>query len=135
MLSLSMTLIKKKKIDAVPEAAYKKTTISTRFPISILQMHKLKKGKLSGPKKLPFPVAREIIELFDKDSKCIMSLKYVMRRHSADMNMYDIRVFNDKEALDNNIIVRDYYSLDKNPDLIMYTGWYDKSANVAHISE
>jgi hypothetical protein len=52
----------------------------------------------------------------------------VMRPRSEDGNVSDVRIFDNWSAKDKKVTVRDYASLDDQPDLVMIEGWFDKKS-------
>ncbi|MCX5919655.1 MAG: hypothetical protein NTX30_23660, partial [Deltaproteobacteria bacterium] len=48
---------------------------------------------------------------------------------------FNIRVFDDSEAIAKKVKVKDYTSLDESPDLIIYEGWFDVGAKQVKLEE
>ncbi|MDO8568054.1 MAG: hypothetical protein Q7R57_04995 [Dehalococcoidales bacterium] len=86
--------------------------------------------KLSGPKTIPEQVRKYLVNRHKKDAGLLTNMKAVLRKHPDGDNAYDVRLFDESEAIVKNVTVKDYTSLDENPGLIFYEGWYDKSGKV-----
>jgi hypothetical protein len=56
----------------------------------------------------------------------VWRLKSVERPTEGNKNCFDVRVFDTNAAAEKRISVRDYTSLDKASNLILYEGWYDE---------
>lgn len=90
-----------------------------------------KDQKLPGPKGLPHPVGRTMVVEKGENPDWVWSLKSVERPTEGKKDCFDVRVFDTNAADKKGISVRDYTSLDKASDLILYEGWYDKKSNQA----
>ena len=62
-------------------------------------------------------------------------LKAVVRKGAIGETAFDIRVFDDSEAIAKKVQVKDYTSLDELPDLIIYEGWLDEGAKQVKLEE
>jgi hypothetical protein len=91
-------------------------------------------GKLSGPKEIPGPVQNYLVAERKIDPDLVKLLKAVERK-SATGAGFDIRVFDDSEAIAKKVQVKDYTSLDECPDLIIYEGWFDEGAKQVKLEE
>jgi hypothetical protein len=89
-------------------------------------------GKLPGPKKMLYPVGRELV-LKGADPDWVWNLKCVERPKEGKENWYDIRVFDESSAGKKSISVQDYTSLDQAPDLILFEGRYNKKSLKAEV--
>jgi hypothetical protein len=90
-----------------------------------------KNRKLTGPKGLPHPVGRIMVVEKGENPDWVWGLKSVERPTEGKKYRFDVRVFDTNAADKKGISVRDYTSLDKASDLILYEGWYDKKSNQA----
>ena len=94
------------------------------------------KEKLSGPKDIPEPVGRHLIVQLHKDPDWVWNLKGVLcHRNTTESNLFNVRVFDQRETDSKKIAVRDFTSLDDHPDLILFEGWFDKKSHRIHIEE
>jgi len=91
-------------------------------------------AKLSGPVQIPEPVQNYLVAERKMDPDLVKSLKAVERK-SATGATFNIRVFDDSEAIARRIQVKDYTSFDECPDLIIYEGWYDEGAKQVKLEE
>jgi hypothetical protein len=90
-----------------------------------------KNQNLPGPKGLPHPVGRTMVVEKGENPDWVWGLKSVERPTEGKKHCFDVRVFDPNATAKKDISVRDYTSLDKASDLILYAGWYDKKFNLA----
>jgi len=62
-------------------------------------------------------------------------LKYVWEPKDNSTDVFDIRIFSPEEAAQDHAKISDYATLSSVPDLILFTGWYDKKNNQFMIQE
>lgn len=93
-----------------------------------------REGKLSGPKEIPGPVRNYLVAERKMDPDLVALLK-VVERKSTTGAIFNIRVFDDSEAIAKKVQVKDYTSLDECPDLIIYEGWFDEGAKQVKLEE
>ncbi len=87
------------------------------------------KSALPGPKDLPNPVGRDIVTKLGGDPEKVWNtFKAVIRPKEGAKDAFEVRVFDGVQAASKKITVKDYNSLTEHPELILYEGWYDKSA-------
>jgi hypothetical protein len=91
-------------------------------------------GKLSGLKEIPEPVQNYLVAEKKMDSVLVKLLRAVERK-SATGSTFNIRVFDNSEAIAKQVEVKDYTSLDERPDLILYEGWFDEGAKQVQLEE
>jgi hypothetical protein len=91
-------------------------------------------GKLSGPKEIPGPVQNYLVAERKIDPDLVKLLKAVERKSTTGAG-FNIRVFDDSEAIAKKVQVKDYTSLDECPDLIIYEGWFDEGAKQVKLEE
>ena len=89
--------------------------------------------KPAKPKEVPEPVGRKMVTGMKLDPDLVWSLKYVSRPMGERRNTSEFRIFNPETAHQKGIAVNNWRSLDDMPDLILYSGYYDKSANSIEI--
>ena len=90
-------------------------------------------SKLFKPKEVPEPVGRKMVTGMKLDPDLVWSLKYVSRPMGERRNASEFRIFNPETAHQKGIAIKNWTSLDDLPDLILYSGYYDKSANSIEI--
>ena len=87
------------------------------------------KDALPGPKGVPKAVGRDIVTKLGGDpDRTWKDYKAVMRPKEGYKNTFEVRVFDGVEAASKKIAVKDYNSLTEHPELILYEGWFNKSA-------
>ena len=91
-------------------------------------------GKLSGPKAISGPVLNYLVTERKIDPDLVKLLKVVERKSTTEA-AFNIRVFDDSEAIARKVQVKDYTSLDECPDLIIYEGWFDEKAKQVKLEE
>jgi len=99
-----------------------------------VDLSKEKEEKLSKPHDIPEAVGRCLVVDLGKDPDWVWKLRSVVRRQ-AEKYRYDVRVFDEIQAGARGVRVRDYTTLDEQPDLILFEGWYDKKSHRAHVEE
>jgi len=89
--------------------------------------------KLAKPKELPDAVGRKMVTGMKLDPDLVWSLKYVSRPMVENRNASEFRIFNPETAHQKGVAVKNWTSLDDLPDLILYSGCFDKSADSVEI--
>jgi len=87
-------------------------------------------SNLPKPQELPDPVGRFLVVNLKLDPDVIWNYRAVVLREEGKSKRL-FRVFDPAQAKAMNIRVRDYYSLDQAPELILYHGVYNKSSGKA----
>ena len=90
--------------------------------------------KLPGPKGVPDPVGSSLVVQFKEDPSWAWALKAVLKT-KEEKDVFDIRVFSDSAAGSAKVSVKDYHSLDDQPNLILYDGIYDKKKKKAQLQK
>ncbi|MFO7715409.1 hypothetical protein [Desulfosarcina sp.] len=90
-------------------------------------------SKLAKPKELPESVGRKMVTGMKLDPDLVWSLRYVSRPMEARKNTSEFRIFNPETVHQKGIVVKNFTSLDDLPDLVLYSGFYDKSASSVEI--
>ena len=80
------------------------------------------------PKELPEAVGRKMVVSLKMDPDVVWALKYLSRPAEGRKDVYEFRIFDPAAAVRAGIVVRDWGTFDERPELIMYTGFYDKGA-------
>jgi len=91
-------------------------------------------GKLSGPKEIREPVRNYLVAERKMDPDLVKLLKAVERKSTTGAG-FNIRVFDDSEAIAKKVQIKDYTSLDECPDLIIYEGWFDEGTKQVKVEE
>jgi hypothetical protein len=91
-------------------------------------------GKLSGPKEIRGLVQNYLVAEKKMDPALVKLFKAVERKGTTGATL-DIRIFDDSEAQARKVPVKDYTTLDKCPDLILYEGSFDEGAKQVNLEE
>ncbi len=84
----------------------------------------------------PAAVGRKLVELMQKmphASDHWVRLKAIMRLQEGKTSVYDVRVFDEYDADQKKVKITNWASLDQNPDLVQYDGWYDTKSKKAEM--
>jgi hypothetical protein len=84
--------------------------------------------KLPRPKDLPQEVGRHLVVSEGYDPDWVWSLKSVVKPRENSRTTMDIRIFSEEAASQKALAVKDYHSLDRHPDLVLFAGWYDRES-------
>jgi len=90
----------------------------------------VKAEKLPGPREAPMMVQKYLVNEMHFDSDLAHVLKAVVRRKNGTIQKsksFDIRIFDEEDALANKVEIKDYLLLGEHPNLIIFEGWYDES--------
>lgn len=72
-----------------------------------------------------------------KDPDWVWNLKAVIREKekARDRHVFDVRVFQETQAAQKGVKVKDWTTFDEHPDLILFEGWFDKVSFKAEVVE
>ena len=83
--------------------------------------------KLRGPRELPTQVGRYLVTQEKMDPDWVWTLSCVERpRSEPDRHNYEFRLFSGTQAGNAGVNVKNYHSLDDHPELILFSGWYNR---------
>jgi len=91
--------------------------------------------RLSGPKDISGLVQNYLVAEKKMDAGLVKLLKAVVNKAATGERTYNIRIFDESEALAKKVEVKDYTSLDERPDLIIYEGVLDEGAKQVKLEE
>ena len=91
--------------------------------------------KLSGPKNIPGLVQNYLVAERKMDPDFVKLLQAVVGKSAMGEKVFDVRIFDESEALAKKVQVKDYTSLDERPDLIIYEGSFDEGAKEVKLEE
>lgn len=77
-------------------------------------------------KEIPGPVGKYLIVTLGKDPDWVWSLKAVVQPREGRRDCFDVRVLDAVQAVQKKVIITGYSSLDEQPELILFEGWFDK---------
>ena len=83
-------------------------------------------AKLPKPKDLPERVGMYLVTQLKLDPDWVWSLKGVARPTTEKHN-FEIRVFDPKEAVISDVVVKNFNSLDAFPEMILFAGCFNKN--------
>jgi len=96
---------------------------------------KPKVEKLPGPKGMSQLLVTYLMTEKKQNPEWLWTLKTVVRPRSESKDAFDVRVFNEAQAAEKKVKVKDYTSLDEHPGLILYEGWFNKRTGQAQVEE
>lgn len=96
---------------------------------------KNKVAKLPKPKELPDQVGLYLVTQLRENPDWVWKLRYVVRPKHEEKHVLEMRIFSPSDADQKGHSVLDYYSLDVYPDLILFTGFFDKKSGTVKISK
>ncbi|MGD8962928.1 MAG: hypothetical protein PVF29_17065 [Desulfobacterales bacterium] len=85
-----------------------------------------KSSKLPRPKDLPERVGIYLVTQLKMDPDWVWSLKGALRP-TIDKHIYDLRIFDPKEAVVSDVVINNYDDLDHYPEMILFEGSFNKS--------
>jgi hypothetical protein len=91
--------------------------------------------KLPGPRPIPGLVGKHLTAEYKMDADLVQLLKAVVRRRPQAEEAFDCRIFDQAEAEAKEVQIKDCTSLDGNPDLILYEGWFDEETKRVEMVE
>ncbi|MFH1169495.1 MAG: hypothetical protein V1691_02250 [Chloroflexota bacterium] len=91
--------------------------------------------KLPGPRDIPEPVQKYLVAEKKQDPDIVRLLRALVRKSPKGVKAFDIRVFDDAEAVAKKIEVKDYTALDKYPGLTLFEGWFDQDSRQVELEE
>ncbi len=92
-------------------------------------------GKLPKPGAIPGLVQNHLVAERKMDPVLVPLLKAVVLKSATEKTGFNIRVFDESEALAKKVQVKDYTSLDERPDLIIYEGWFEEGSKQVKLEE
>ena len=90
-------------------------------------------GPVPLPGGVPAQVLTHLVEQLKLDPEWIRSLRCVTREAEGLPNQRWFRLFSPSEALQRKIAVRDYESLDKVPEMVLFSGSLDKGSQSVNL--
>lgn len=90
-------------------------------------------AKLPKPKELPEFLGRCLVVEKKMDPDLVWSLKCALQPHVDSKTHFDFRIFNPSLVQQMGVRIDNFESLDNQPELILYQGWFDKSSNKIEI--
>ena len=91
--------------------------------------------KLKKPGDLPPGVGRSLVVDYKLNPDWVWKLKCVLRPVDNSKNESYFRVFSDASAREKAIRILNYDSLNDHPELILFSGSYDKAVHIARFDK
>ena len=95
----------------------------------------IKTVKMEKPRDLPEAVGRKMVVDMKLDPDLVWSLKYVSRPSEGRPKSREFRIYNPVTTNQVGFVVKNWTSFDERPELVMYSGCYDKSAGQVDLRE
>jgi len=89
--------------------------------------------KLAKPREVPERVGMYLVTKLKLDPDWVWSLKCAMRPKADEKNVFEIRIFNPATAAGKGVNVSNYNSLDPHPDMILFSGSFNKHSGSVHM--
>ena len=89
--------------------------------------------KLSKPKDIPEQIGMHLVAKMGKSPDWVWSLKAVVRIKTEKNDVLEFRIFDPKKSA--KIVIKDFYSLDNHPELILFEGSINKKLRKLNIEE
>lgn len=89
--------------------------------------------KLAKPRELPEAVGRKMVVEMNLDPDMVWALKYVSRPVAEKGKTQEFRIFDPSRTAQAGVVVKNWTSLDDRPELVRYSGMYDKAAGRVEI--
>jgi hypothetical protein len=90
----------------------------------------------SSPIKIPGFIGKPLVQELQKlPQNCNhwVNYKAVIRKQEGKSDIYDMRIYDEWETNKKGLKISTYASLDANPDLIQFTGWFDLKTKAVDI--
>ena len=94
-----------------------------------------KTPRSAKPKDLPEVVGRKMVVSLKMDPDLVWALKCVSRPLEGHKKRFEFRIFSPNKAINAGVAVKDWSSLEDRPDLIMYSGQYNKETGSVDFSD
>jgi len=91
--------------------------------------------KLRKPQAIPGLVQKHLGAEWKLSLDLAQLLKAVVRKNATRETAFDIQIFDESEALAKKVHVDNYTTLDENPGLILYEGWFDETSKQVELQE
>ena len=91
--------------------------------------------KRRKPQAIPGLVQKYLVAEWKLSPDLALLLKAVVRKSATRETAFDIRVFDESEALAKKVQVNDYTTLDEHPVLILYEGWFNEPSKQVELQE
>jgi hypothetical protein len=83
-------------------------------------------SKLPKPQDLPNPIGIHLVTQLKLDPDWVWTLMGVVRP-TIEKQIFDIRIFDPKEAVISDVVVKNFNTLDDFPEMILFEGSFNKN--------
>ena len=90
---------------------------------------------LPGPRSIEELVGRQLVVDLKQDPDWVWQLSSVVRQRTGGKHRFDFRVFDEAQATQKKVRVKDWTTFDQHPELILHQGWFDKVSMEVHFEE
>ncbi len=91
-----------------------------------------KVAKLPGPRPIPDEAGRFLVVDLKQDPNWVWTLRAVVKP-TAEKGGFEVRIFDDRHAGVRALNIRDYHSFDAHPELVLFSGTYNKKTHAAQL--
>jgi len=91
--------------------------------------------KLRKPQAIPGLVQKHLVAEWKLSPDLVPLLKAVVRKSATGEAVFDIRVFDESEALAKKVQINEYTTLDEHPGLVLYEGWFNDTSKQVKLQE
>ncbi|MGB9627385.1 MAG: hypothetical protein ACPL6D_01875 [Thermodesulfobacteriota bacterium] len=90
---------------------------------------------LSGPREIPAIVQNYLVTEKKMDPDLVKLLKALVYKSNSGEKAFNIRIYDEADAVANKVQIKDYTTLDQHPHLILYEGVYDEGSKYVKLEE
>jgi hypothetical protein len=91
--------------------------------------------KLGKPRDLPQHVGMYLVTKLSLDPDWVWNLKCVLRPLADQKNVFEIRIFNPETGAAKGVTIANFNSLDAYPNMILFSGTFDKKTGKVQIEQ
>lgn len=91
--------------------------------------------KVSRPKEMMEQLGMYLVTKLRKSPDWVWSLKVVERTHTTSKHVSEFRVYDPAMTIERDVVIKNFYSLDQNPELILFEGSMDKKNKQIQVQE
>ena len=92
-----------------------------------------KAAKLPGPRPIPDEVGRCLVVDLKQDPNWVWTLRAVVKP-TAEKGGFEVRVYDERNAAVRGLTIRDYHAFDPHPELVLFSGSYNKKTHEAQLT-
>lgn len=96
---------------------------------------KEKKIGLLGAKEIPAIVQNYLVTEKKMDPDLVKLLEALVYKSNSGEKAFNIRIFDEADAVANKVQIKNYTTMDQHPNLILYEGLYDEGSKYVKLEE